>query len=137
LVTLSLDTNVLIELINGKNRALREHYDAALMSGRPITISVLVMHELIYGALISERPDHHMALAQSFAVEHEVVDWAHADALAAARVRAGLKLAGQRIGSFDTLLAGQALNRGWTLITANTREFGRVRDLEIEDWSRS
>ncbi len=85
---------------------------------------------------MSSRPDHQLALARRFAAKHEVVDWAYDDAVAAARVRADLERAGKRIGSFDTLLAGQALLRGWTVVTANTREFGRVRDLELEDWTR-
>jgi tRNA(fMet)-specific endonuclease VapC len=136
LVTLSLDTDILVELVNGKNPVVRERYDAAMLSGQPIAISAIVMHELMFGALISARPEHHVALVRSFAVEHEVVDWTHADVLAAARMRADLELIGQRIGSYDALLAGHALNRGWTLVTGNTREFGRVRDLDLENWSR-
>ena len=35
----------------------------------------------------------------------------------------------------DVLLAGQARRRGAVLVTANTREFARVRGLKWEDWS--
>ncbi len=136
-MTLALDSDVFIELINGRNSVVRHHYDLALLSGRPIVISAVVMQELAFGALISARPSHQLSLVRSFAAEHEVVDWTHADALATARVRADLERTGKRIGSYDGLLAGHALNRGWTVVTGNTREFGRVRDLEIEDWTRA
>ncbi len=134
-MTLALDSDVFIELINGRNAVLRRRYDLALLSGRPIAISAVVIQELALGALISARPDHQMSLVRSFAAEHEVVDWTHADAEATARVRAELERTGNRIGSYDGLLAGQALNRGWTVVTGNQRDFGRVRDLELEDWS--
>ena len=136
-MTLVLDTNTLIDLANAKHPIVRKNYDAALISGRPIVISAVVMHELVFGALLSSRPDHQMALARRFASEHQVVDWTYDDAVSAARVRADLERKGQRIGSFDVLLAGQALAHSWTVVTANTREFGRVRDLDLEDWSRA
>ena len=35
----------------------------------------------------------------------------------------------------DGRRAGQAVRRGFTLVTANVREFERVDDLMWEDWS--
>ncbi len=34
----------------------------------------------------------------------------------------------------DTLIAAHALALGAALVTHNTREFGRIPDLMIEDW---
>jgi tRNA(fMet)-specific endonuclease VapC len=42
---------------------------------------------------------------------------------------------GVRIGDYDIMIAGHALAAGCTLVTNNTREFKRVKGLEIEDWS--
>ncbi len=55
---------------------------------------------------------------------------------AAGEVRATLERTGQPIGAYDTLIAGQAVRRGLTLVTANTREFERVNGLMWEDWAR-
>lgn len=41
---------------------------------------------------------------------------------------------GNAIGPNDMLIASIALVHGATLITHNTREFSRVRGLQIEDW---
>jgi len=38
------------------------------------------------------------------------------------------------IGSYDLLIAGQALHRVLTLVTANVGEFSRVPDLRWENW---
>ena len=56
------------------------------------------------------------------------------DARCAAEIRAVLNAAGTPIGSYDILIAGQAVARELTLVTHNTREFSRVQGLRIEDW---
>ena len=56
------------------------------------------------------------------------------DARASGRVRAALAASGRPIGAYDVLIAGQALARELTLVTHNTREFGRVEGLRVEDW---
>lgn len=43
--------------------------------------------------------------------------------------------AGTPIGSYDLLIAGQALRRGLTVVTASTSEFSRVADLSWQDWT--
>jgi tRNA(fMet)-specific endonuclease VapC len=47
-----------------------------------------------------------------------------------------LEAAGKPIGAYDLLIAGQALRHSLTLITANCREFGRIKGLEWEDWAK-
>jgi tRNA(fMet)-specific endonuclease VapC len=64
-----------------------------------------------------------------------VLDYSAQDAQAAGEIRAELERQGQRIGEHDTLIAGQAFSRNLILVTANTREFARVKGLIVEDWS--
>jgi len=52
----------------------------------------------------------------------------------AAEVRRDLDSRGQRIGPYDTLIAGSALANGLIVVTHNVGEFGRVTGLTIEDW---
>lgn len=40
------------------------------------------------------------------------------------------------IGQLDLLIAGTALSRSAILVTNNCEEFGRIRGLRLEDWSR-
>lgn len=47
-------------------------------------------------------------------------------------IRADLETAGQPIGGNDLLIA--ALARALTLVTANEREFRRIRGLVAENW---
>jgi hypothetical protein len=57
------------------------------------------------------------------------------DGQTAGRVRAALEKIGTPIGAYDLLIAGQALRRGLTVVTANTSEFSRVAKLSWEDWT--
>lgn len=63
------------------------------------------------------------------------MDFNDEDARQAGRVRAALQTAGTPIGADDLLIAGQALRRGMTLVTANAGEFSRVPGLAWEDWA--
>ena len=50
------------------------------------------------------------------------------------RLRAALEKKGQTIGSMDLLIAAHAVSLDVRLVTHNSREFGRVPALKIEDW---
>jgi tRNA(fMet)-specific endonuclease VapC len=54
-----------------------------------------------------------------------------------AKIRPGLKARGAMIGANDMLIAAHSRSLGLTLVTNNTREFRRVRDLTIENWTTS
>ena len=49
-------------------------------------------------------------------------------------IRAELELAGQIIGLNDLLIAAHAQALHLTLVTDNTREFSRIRGLDVENW---
>jgi tRNA(fMet)-specific endonuclease VapC len=65
----------------------------------------------------------------------DLLDFDDQDARAAGRVRSALEKTGTPIGAYDLLIAGQALRRGLTVVTANTSEFSRVAERSWEDWT--
>jgi len=68
-------------------------------------------------------------------IAFEVIPFDASDAREAGAIRADLEAAGRPIGPYDLLIAGQARARGLILVTANCREFERVKGLDCEDWS--
>ena len=64
----------------------------------------------------------------------EVLAFDSSIARRAAEVRRDLEQRGEGIGPMDTLIAATALAHNATLVTRNTREFGRVRELKVADW---
>jgi len=127
-----LDTNIVIALLNDTasplaQRARREHPG-------DLAISAIVAHELYYGAFKSRRRDHNLGVVD--ALQFAVLEFDRDDARCAGDVRAFLANSGTPIGPYDALIAGQALSRNLVLVTNNTREFSRVRGLQMDDWQR-
>jgi tRNA(fMet)-specific endonuclease VapC len=51
-------------------------------------------------------------------------------------VRAALARGGEPIGPLDTLIGSHARSLDVILVTHNTREFARIEDLRLEDWTQ-
>jgi tRNA(fMet)-specific endonuclease VapC len=133
---IQLDSNILIGLLNRRPLSFRPRFDAMVTSGQPIAISVIVHHELMFGAAASQAPENNernflSLLSRGVAV----LPFDDADAREAADIRAHLKRSGTPIGPYDVLIAAQARRRGATLATGNAREFRRVPGLRIDDWA--
>jgi len=132
----SLDTNACIALINGSSVPVRRRFKEALTAGSVICVSTVAVHELWYGVAKSARRDYNTERVQAFlSGPVRLMAFDDADARAAGEVRALLEQERRPIGAYDSLLAGQAARRGFTLVTANSREFERVDGLMWEDWS--
>ncbi len=137
-MTYLLDTNACIAVINGKPAEVRRRFHAVSTAGDSIVTSSVVAFELWYGVAKSQRQDANAErLRVFFGGPIDVVDLDADDARQAGEVRAALEAVGRPIGAYDVLIAGQALRRGWRLVTANCGEFGRVADLDWEDWTAS
>jgi tRNA(fMet)-specific endonuclease VapC len=135
-VSYLLDTNVCIALINGTSSKVRSRFAEAVRRKQMIATSSIVAHELWYGVAKSELVARNArALAAFLSRELVMLDYTAEDARAAGEIRAELESRGQRIGEYDTLIAGQAFCRNLILVTANTREFARINGLIVEDWT--
>jgi tRNA(fMet)-specific endonuclease VapC len=131
-----LDTNVCIEIIKGRS-TIRARFQLAATEGISLFVSSVSTFELWYGVEKSDRQQVNRRLVESFlAGPLQVLSFDEEDAERAGEVRSVLELQGKMIGPFDTLIAGQALRHKLILVTANTREFSRVKGLELENWGR-
>ena len=54
----------------------------------------------------------------------------------AGTIRSILEKAGRPIGAYDLLISAQAVRHKMTLVTANSKEFSRVKGLVWEDWGK-
>jgi len=135
-VTYLLDTNAVVALLRDKPAAVRDRYRAALASGDSLALSSVVVFELWYGVAKSSQVQQNTdRLRVLLSGDLELLDFDDEDARTAGQVRAMLEKDGKPIGASDVLIAGQALRRGLTVVTANTSEFGRVAGLSWQDWT--
>ena len=98
-------------------------------------ISAIVKSELQYGIEVPPRRQQDQAALDAYLRRVAVLDFPGEAAVDYGLIRADLKLRGTMIGANDLLIAAHALCLGLTLVTINTREFGRVQGLRIENWS--
>jgi tRNA(fMet)-specific endonuclease VapC len=99
-----------------------------------VGISTVTMSELCFGVEASARPEQNREALWEFMLPLEI---AHYDDTCASRygsVRASLRKKGRPIGALDTMIAAHAVALDVTLVTHNTREFGEVEGLPLEDW---
>jgi tRNA(fMet)-specific endonuclease VapC len=132
-----LDTNACIALMNGEPAAVRKRFEKAIRGDSQIHISSIVAFELWDGIAKSARIQMNTqgfeALLSSAVI---AIPFNHEDSRAAGSVRATLESGGRPIGAYDYLIAGQALARQLTLVTANVSEFSRVKGLFWQDWAK-
>jgi tRNA(fMet)-specific endonuclease VapC len=127
-----LDTNACIGVINGNPPTLRSRLLG--LSPDEVAISEIVRYELEFGICRSQHQEKNRANLAHFLRYIQVLDWSGAQSVEAAQVRCELARLGQPIGHYDTLIAAHARSLGAILVTHNTREFGRVERLQLEDW---
>jgi tRNA(fMet)-specific endonuclease VapC len=133
-----LDTNACIGLINERPACVRTHFDKELRQGSEIFASSIVVFELWYGVAKSQRREMNARLLSGFlSGPVQQLSFDEEDARFAGELRVEMEAIGRPVGDYDLLIAGQALHHRMTVVTANTREFGRIKTLSWEDWSRA
>jgi tRNA(fMet)-specific endonuclease VapC len=136
-VSYLLDTNACIALINGTPASVRARFQKATAGGRQVYMSAVVTFELGYGVAKSARSALNAHRLETFLSGPVfVLPFDDEDSRIAGAIRASLEISGKPIGAYDLLIAGQALARQLTLVTANASEFSRVKGLAWEDWAK-
>lgn len=127
-----LDTDICIYTINERPAAVRRAFGLHQSAG--LGISSVTAAELYFGAARTGSQRNLDALRRLIAT----LEVASFDAVAAevsGSLRAWLASQGTPIGPYDTLIAAHAHALGVTLVSNNTREFGRVPGLKVENWA--
>ena len=132
-----LDTNACIALMNGAPVAVRSRFEKAIRGDFQIYISSIVAFELWYGIAKSARVETNtQRLEMLLASPVMALPFENEDSRVAGSIRATLEAAGRPIGAYDYLIAGQAMARQLTLVTANVSGFSRVKGLSWQDWAK-
>lgn len=127
-----LDTNIIAYIINERPPEVISKFQS--LSKDEIFVSSIVVAELWYGVAKSHKKEQNKSALENFLAPLTIVDFDLIAAKFYAVIRADLESKGAIIGSNDILIAAHALSLGLTLVTNNTKEFGRVNGLELENW---
>lgn len=128
-----LDTDTCIDLLRGV-ASTTSH--AASVPPTDCAISTVTSYELLFGAANCARPAQERRKVLLFIAALTELPFDHQAADHAAQLRADLEAKGAPIGACDLQIAGHALAAGLTLVTSNSREFGRIKGLPLQDWRK-
>ena len=123
------DTNILVEFLRGRLPLALELLKNT--DSRLIKIPAIVKAELLVGANKSNNPEKARNAVEQLLVNFEIVPFDDRCAIAYAKIRAELELAGKRIESNDLMIAATALSYDAVLATNDVADFGRITDLRL------
>lgn len=135
-MTFLLDTNACIAALNGRPVLVRDRIVRARSAGSEIVVSAIALFELWHGVGRSAQATRSTERLTIFRDSVRILPFDEDDARVSGSIEADLRALGIPIGPYDVLIAGQAVRRSLTLVTANVREFSQVQGLQWEDWSQ-
>ena len=131
-----LDTNICSFIMRERPAAVLSRLQACVNAQHRIVVSAITYAEMRFGAIGRKASPKHIELVTAFVARLDgVLPWDRAAVDATASIRADLAARGTPIGANDASIAGHAIAVGAVLVTNNSREFGRVAGLSLEDWA--
>jgi tRNA(fMet)-specific endonuclease VapC len=131
-MTFLLDTDTCVYWLRGRTAV---HARLAAVSPEELSISVITLAELHYGADCSAQADANHQAIDDFVSGMAVLPLDASIARVFGEVKAQLRRQGNLIEDFDLLLAATALSNGLTLVTNNAAHFERIPGLTLSSWA--
>ena len=128
-----LDTNICIYAI--KHKPEKVFHKLQEVDPEDVCVSSVTYAELVHGVEKSAAVEkNRLALFMLLAnIEIKNFDTDAADCYG--KIRADLEKKGTPIGPLDMMIAGHAQSLDLTIVTNNVKEFARVDNLKIENWT--
>jgi tRNA(fMet)-specific endonuclease VapC len=127
-----LDTNICIYLIKKHPPEVLARFHQIQL--KQLYIPTITLFELYYGIEKNNSHQRNLLALENFIAPLTIVDFTLDAAKKAATIRNTLQKQGTPIGAYDIQIAAIALSLDMILLTNNTREFGRVNGLKLENW---
>ncbi len=127
-----IDTDILIYSIKG-NEKVNEKFQ--IHKNEPKSLSVITYGELVFGAKKSSKIEKNLARVRRISELFPIIDVTPAIMGTYGEYKALLLKTGIVIDDMDLLIASTAITHNLILVTNNVRHFGRIKELEIDNWS--
>ncbi|MGQ0653337.1 MAG: type II toxin-antitoxin system VapC family toxin [Betaproteobacteria bacterium] len=127
----ALDTNTVLDYFRNRGAVAA---NLLAVPPRELALPAVVAYEVWFGVLGSQNRRTRQIQYEHFLATVAVLPFDSEVARQAAHLRQDLEQRGEKIGPLDTLIAATALAHNATLVSRNTREFGRVAGLNVVNW---
>jgi tRNA(fMet)-specific endonuclease VapC len=128
-----LDTDTIIYILKGQVKVLenlrRNFYE-------PMSLSVISLMELYYGAFKSQRVASNLAKIRALETKLKIIPLNKESAEVFGMLKADLEKHGTPLDDFDLALASCALANNQVLVTNNVKHFQRIDGLKLVNWAQ-
>lgn len=128
-----LDTNIIIYALKNSFPAIKDHFYN--IPAQSLVIPTIVLAEIEYGARKSIDYEKTMVAYRAFMNSFDKASFTEKAAKEYGDIRASLEKSGRLIGNNDMLIAAIVRSEKGILVTHNTKEFERINNLQLEDWT--
>ena len=129
-----VDTNICIYIMNKRPVEVIQKFKQFDVGD--VGISTITVSELQYGVAKSSNRKENQRRLEQFLAPLEILLYDEMAAEAYGDIRYNLGKYGQLIGPLDVLIAAHALSLKLILVTNNDREFKRIKNLRVENWTQ-
>ena len=129
-----LDTNICIYTIKKKPPEVLNTLKQK--PKKEIYISSITIAELEYGIVKSQFPEKNRIAMIQFLSYFNLLKFDENDAIEFGLIKTDLEKKGKIIGTMDLLIAAQCKAKELILVTNNTKEFERIKELKVENWTK-
>jgi tRNA(fMet)-specific endonuclease VapC len=129
-----IDTNICIYIMNNRPTDVIQKFKQ--FSPGEIGISTISVSELQYGVAKSTHRNENQLRLDEFLAPLEILTYDEIAARTYGDIRFQLEKYGKPIGPLDLLIAAHALSRNLIIVTNNVIEFGRIKKLKVENWTK-
>jgi tRNA(fMet)-specific endonuclease VapC len=129
-----IDTNILSFFFRNHSLVV-ERFQAYWKEHDKINISIITYYEIVSG-LKHRDAQKQLISFQEFVSYNTVLPLTISSATISADIYANLRNKGTPIDDIDILIAGIAIANDLIIVTNNIRDFGKIENLEIQDWSK-
>lgn len=127
-----LDTDILSAVMR-KNPVVISKARIYLAEHGQFTLSIITRYEILRG-LMAKGATKQARAFDRFCAKNAILPLTDEAVEKAAEIYADLRARGELIGDADILIAASALVHGLGVVTNNEDHFGRIRDLQVENW---
>jgi tRNA(fMet)-specific endonuclease VapC len=129
-----MDTDICIYLTQNRHPLVTARFNR--LQPEQLVMSAITYGELQYGANKSNQRDSVLSKLEELIQYVPVENLTAATAKAYGEIRAALEIQGRVIGNNDLWIAAHAMTLDVTLATNNEREFERISNLTVENWTK-
>jgi len=128
-----LDTNICVYFLKGLYPSVLENIQNT--NPNNIKIPSIVKAELLYGAEKSQNKTKNLTNINRFLEPFEIISFDDDCSIIYSKIRSTLELKGTVIGPNDYIIAATTVAKNGILVTNNTKEFQRIKNLKIKNWT--